>query len=412
MKKIIVASSLLLASQAFADSAIVDSIKNGKVSGNIRAYNLVNDKKPGQDQQAFALGVKLHAENAPIFGFNAGLTFNSVDDMGLVSNNVDKRDTKYIFTADHNFVALSEYYVNYNGYGFNVRTGSQEVETPFIKTSDAHIVPATVTGHALTYSGVENLKISAFMLDKFKGRNKSSFTPIEAEYKATKATKGVTVGGADYATKEIKASAYYYGFSDIMNLTYVSGGYSITATDSITVTPSLQYAAEKAAGEKVSTDGTNDIGSKVMGANVNVTSGNLKVDVAYVTVKEDLSKANNGAFYSRMTYFTDAIYTNSMTHGMALSNGDKETNKVGSSYKATVNYTVNADLSTKLSYAKYDYKEYTGVTTIDRSETDWDFTYKISSIPGLSYTNRIGLVSSDNTAKALTQWRAQLQMTF
>ena len=406
MKKIIVASSLVLASQAFADSAIVDSIKNGKVSGNIRAYHLVTDKKAAQDQQTFALGVKLHAENAPIMGFNAGLTFNSVDDMGLVSKDSTKVDTKYISTpaTTKNFAVLSESYINYNGFGFNARSGAQEVVTPFLTTSDSHIVPATVTGHSLVYTGVENLKVSAFMLDKFKGRNKSSFTPIEAEYSATKGTKGVTIGGADYATKEMKATAYYYGFSDIMNLTYVSGGYTLGMGEGLAVTPSLQYASEKAAGDKLG----GEIGSSVMGANVNVTSGDLKVDVAYVSVKEDTSKANNGGFFSRMTYFTDALYTNSMTHGMAISNGETAAAKVGSSYKATVNYTLNADLSTKLSYAKYDYK----TDTLDRSETDWDVTYKFSSIPGLSYTNRLGLVSSSNDANALTQWRAQLQMTF
>lgn len=407
MKKIIVASSMLLAAQAFADSAIVDSIKNGKVSGNIRAYHIVTDKKAAQDQQAFALGAKLHAENAAIMGFNVGLTFNSVDDMGLVSKDSTKQDTKYInySTAPKNFAVLSESYLNYNGYGFNARTGAQEVVTPFLTTSDAHIVPATVTGHSLVYTGVESLKVSAFLLDKFKGRNKSSFTPIEAEYSASKGTKGVLIGGADYVTKEMKANAYYYGFNNIMNLTYVSGGYTLGMGEGLAVTPSLQYASEKAAGDKLG----GEIGSSVMGANVNVTTGDLKVDVAYVNVKEDTSKLGNGAFFSKLTYVTDALYTNSMTHGMAVSNGTTTvTNNVGSSYKATVNYTLSADLSTKLSYAKYDYK----TNTLDRAETDWDVTYKFSSIPGLSYTNRLGLVSSDNTANALTQWRAQLQMTF
>jgi hypothetical protein len=409
MKKIILVSSMVLASGAFADSAIVDSIKNGKVSGNVRAYNIVWDKKAAQDQQAFALGVKLHAENAAIMGFNFGLTFNSVDDMTLVSKDTTKRDTKYInyATSPRNFAVLSESYLNYNGFGFNVRTGAQEVDTPFIKPSDAHIIPATVTGHTLNYTGVENLKVSAMMLDKFKGRNASTFAPVESLYGATKGTSGVTIGGADYTTKEMKATAYYYGFKDVMNLMYAAGGYTIGVREGLAVTPSLQYASEKASGEKYG----GEIGSSVMGANVNVTSGDLKVDVAYVTVKEDSAKANKGAFYSRMTYFTDALYTNSMAHGMALSNGDTETNKVGSSYKVTLNYAINSELSTKLSYAKYDYKEY-AATTNDRAETDWDFTYKISSIPGLSFTNRVGMITSDNDAKASTQVRSQIQMTF
>jgi hypothetical protein len=408
MKKIIVASSMLLAAQAFADSAIVDSIKNGKVSGNIRMFNLLNNKKSGQqDTQAFALGGKLHAENAAIMGFNVGLTFMVADDLNLVSKASARRDQKYISNTSYtgNVTALGESYLNYSGFGFNVRTGSQEVVTPFITTSDAQIAPATVSGHAVAYSGVENLKVSAYLLDKFKGRNTATFAPVESTFGITnKETSGVMVGGADYATKEMKATAYYYGFNNIMNLMYVSGGYTMGMGEGLSITPSLQYASEKAAGDKLGLE----IGSSVMGANVNMASGDLKVDVAYVTVKEDTSKANNGAFYSRMTYYTDALYTNSMTHGMALSNGDTETNKVGSSYKATVNYALSADLATKLSYAKYDYK----TNSMDRSETDWDVTYKFSSIPGLSYTNRLGLVSSDTLSLCQTQWRAQLQMTF
>jgi hypothetical protein len=415
MKKIIVASSLVLASQAFADSAIVDSIKNGKVSGNIRAYNVYQDRKglsdTNRDLQAFALGGKLHAENASIMGFNAGLSFYSVNDMGLVSRKVTRTNTLYkpyagattAETAD--FSVLGESYINYSGYGVNLRTGAQEVNTPFLNPSDAQIIPATYKGHMLSFTGVENLKLSALVLNKFKARTSASFNNMGSAY-GVGATKGAMVGGAEYSTKEMKATAYYYSFNDIMNLSYAAGSFTFAAAENLSVTPSLQYAGEKGAGSKL----VGDIGASVLGANVNVTSGDLKVDVAYATAKEDTSKYQSGSFYSKMTYFTDPLFTNSMTHGMAISGVDSGTaiSRVGSSYKVTANYTMNSDLSGKVSYANYDYK----TNSQDRSEIDFDVTYKFSSVPGLSYTNRLAKVSSDTETNQQTQWRAQLQMTF
>jgi hypothetical protein len=398
MKKIIAASAVLLASNAFAEGTIVDSIKNGKVSGNVRAYNFIQNKKAGTDKQAFALGGKLHAENAAISGFNVGLTFYVADDMNLVSSQTYKRDTKYknyaASTADIGI--LGESYLNYNGYGFNFRTGAQEFVSPFATTSDSQIIPSTFTGHVLNYTGVDNLKLTAAQLNKYKFRNSTSFNNIGA-YSVSRATDGVIVGGADYATKQIKATAYYYGMDDLANLTYLTGGYTFSVSDSLAVTPSLQYVKESKTGAALK----GDIDSSVMGANLNVTQGDLKFDLAYVSIKETTGKYLNGGLYSPLTITTDPMFTNSMINSMADVG-------VGSSYKAMVNYTVNPELTTKLSYAKYDYK----TDSLDRTETNFDFTYKIAAVQGLQYTNRIGLVGSDTESLKETQWRAQFQFAF
>lgn len=402
MKKIFATIAILASSVAFADSAIVDSIKNGKVSGHVRAYNFLQDSKVGIDKQAFSLGGKLHAENGSIYGFNAGLTFYVSDDMNLVSKKTYKRNTNYkdYSTSDADIAVLGESYINYSGYSFNLRTGAQEVVTPFATTSDSQMMPVTYTGHVLNYSGVENLKLTAALLNKIKFRNTGTFKNIGSYAMANasgSSTDGVIVGGADYTTKQIKASAYYYGMDDLAKINYVTGGYVFNLNETLVLTPSVQYIKESKTGRALK----GNVDASVMGANMNVTSGDLKVDFGYVSIKENSGKYLNGGLYSPLTNYTDPLYTNSMIHGMA----DIDS---GSSYKITVNYNVNTDLSTKLSYANYDYK----TNTKDRTETDFDFTYKISSIQGLQYTNRIGMIGSDTKSLEETQFRAMFQFTF
>lgn len=392
--------SALMSSAAFAQSAIVDSIKNGKVNGNVRAHNVFIDKDMGADQQGFALGGKLHAENAALYGFNVGVTFNVASDFNLVSKQNYKRATLYKDYAnlgEQDAVGLGESYLNYNGYNFNFRTGAQEFTSPFANPSDAFIMPISYTGHVLTYTGVEKLKLTVAQLNKVKFRNSDTFKPIGEAAVAGSVTDGLVVFGADYNNEQIKASAYHYGFDELMKLNYVTTGYTFNLAEGFLLTPSVQYATEKKTGKAL----RGDIDSSALGFNVNATKDAFKVDLSYVSIGEEKGKYLNGGFYSPLTFFTDALYTNSMVNGMAGIDA-------GSSYKLNVNYTYSESLSGKVSYADYDFK----TNVLDRSEVNFDVTYKFSDIPGLSYTNRLAKVNSDTKTLAQYQWRAQLQLSF
>ncbi len=391
----------LASCSAFAqESMIIDSLKNGKVNGHVRAYNIIIDKEAGSDQQAFALGGKLHAENAAIYGFNFGLTFNVSSDMNLVSGKSYKRATNYkdyAVLGEQDAIGLGESYLNYNGFGFNFRTGAQEFTSPFANPSDSQMMPVSFTGHVLTYSGVENLKLTAAQLEKFKHRNSDTFKPVEEFAIPGTVTDGVMIFGADYTSPTIKGTIYHYGFDDIMKLNYASTGYTFSVSEGFSLTPSLQYIAEK----KTGAARRGNIDSTEMGFNLNASKDAVKVDLSYVDISDENGKYLNGGIYSPLTFFTDPMYTNSMITGMAGIDA-------GSSYKVNVAYTFSEALSTRVSYADYDFK----TNTLDRSEMDLDITYKIAAVPGLQYTNRLGKVSSDTKSLEQVQWRAQLQLSF
>ena len=142
---------------SFAASDLEGAFKEGKTSGQIRAFYINRDydkrnetpSSATQDRSAFTLGGKLGYETAPLHGISAGAMFYTVNGMGLNNGDGWKVDpslfgtnTKTSGVADRpDATYLGQAYVQAAIGNTTVKIGRQELNTPLAGTDDVRTLP-------------------------------------------------------------------------------------------------------------------------------------------------------------------------------------------------------------------------------------------------------------------------------
>ncbi len=105
MKKVtlsMAAVSILATTSSFAADDLASAFKEGKASGQIRAFYITrdydsrNETATNKDRYGFAIGGKLGYETAALYGVSAGATFYTTNGLGLKnSDNLKVNESIY-----------------------------------------------------------------------------------------------------------------------------------------------------------------------------------------------------------------------------------------------------------------------------------------------------------------------------
>lgn len=142
---------------SFAASDLEGAFKEGKTSGQIRAFYINRDydkrnetpNSATQDRSAFTLGGKLGYETAPLHGISAGAMFYTVNGMGLNNSDSWKVDPSLFGTNTKTSGAADRPDVTYLGQAYvqaaigntTVKIGRQELNTPLAGADDVRTLP-------------------------------------------------------------------------------------------------------------------------------------------------------------------------------------------------------------------------------------------------------------------------------
>ena len=165
MKKIF--TLLFLSLSIFASE--IDSKNN--VSLDMRAIYMNNDYDRGfDDAEAFVTSVKLKYEQILLDNLTAGIAFSTVSDLGLLNNDLSKRNMAYIFDKNNrNFSILHQIYLQYNHSKSFIKIGRFELETPLVSSGDFYVLSNTFEGIHLDIKEIENYNLRAGYLSKMSG---------------------------------------------------------------------------------------------------------------------------------------------------------------------------------------------------------------------------------------------------
>lgn len=152
MKKVtlsLVAAMVVASTGSFAASDLASAFKEGKASGQIRAFYITRDydKRNNDagtvDRSGTALGGKLGYETAPLYGISAGAMFYTTNGLGLKNQDNTKVDPTLFGTGTDrpDTTYLGQAYLQGSFGKTTVKIGRQELNTPLAGMDDARMLP-------------------------------------------------------------------------------------------------------------------------------------------------------------------------------------------------------------------------------------------------------------------------------
>jgi len=168
-----------LASSSFAADTLADAFKNGKVTGELKAYYFSKDREADVTNgttagrnDIFTAGVMLNYKTDTLYGFGLNLTAQGSSspfaDAGAKGNTPETAD----FAGDMygSGAVLSEAYLSYSLGKTTAMVGRMFLDTPLVSGSGSRVIKEAFEGVAVINTDLPNTTLIAGYVQKFQSR--------------------------------------------------------------------------------------------------------------------------------------------------------------------------------------------------------------------------------------------------
>lgn len=168
-----------LTSSSFAADTLADAFKNGKVTGELKAFYFdrdtgVNTASIGAgDASIFVTGVMLNYVTDSLMGFKFGATAQSS------SAPFATEEAKQVFAKDMygSGAVLSEAYLEYSFAKTTAKIGRQFISSPLVASSGSRVIKDSFEGATLINTDLPNTTIGFGYVDKWQARTNQGWAP-------------------------------------------------------------------------------------------------------------------------------------------------------------------------------------------------------------------------------------------
>ena len=338
-----------LTTSAFAADTLAGAFKNGKVSGDLKAYAMHTTHDATPTSGGNVVGGYLKYKTADLNGFSAGFEFQTSHTLGL--NQTDVRDG----SISINTSLLSEAYLAYTMDKTTVKVGRQHIETPLVSDSGSRLIRDYFTGAVVANTSLQNTTLVGAYVTDWTDRDGTSTHFDTRPYTVYAATSFAGLG----------LTAQYLS-NDNQDQYWVEAKYSIKTAMPINL--GAQYI------------GVNDTyNSSLYGFKIGTSISGLGLMAAYTTTD------NAGKVPGGIGQGNDSSYNSIQKLSGNVAGVD--------SYQGKVSYNFKNGLSAFTRYVQYS--DYSG-PGLDAAEWDIDATYKFGgSFKGLKARVRYAMVTKD-----------------
>ncbi|AHJ11769.1 OprD family outer membrane porin [Sulfurospirillum multivorans] len=387
-----------LASSSFAADTLADAFKNGKVSGELRAYYFDRDKGPGKDADIFNVGVVLGYVTDSFYGFKLGATFQS-NYAPFADGAIGETGTgKDLFKGDMygSGAVLSEMYVQYAIGKTTAKVGRQFISTPLVAGSGSRMIKQSFQGATIINTDLPQTTLVAGYVDKFQARTDGAGDVADFEkvgdngaytlLAINKSIAGLTITGqwaevtdaADIYYGELayagKAGEFAYG---------LSGQYDIINYDTLI--------------------GRDDSG--FYGLKASFGFSGLKTYVAYSKVDKD-DRADGTSGNAGLGGGSDILYTANVITGGDYSADAK-------AYAIDANYAITSQAKIGARYVSVDLPKASGAASKDYSTINFYTSYAFDgSLKGFVVEAQYEDLSADSGATDTNEFRFKAAYKF
>lgn len=276
------------------------------------------------------------------------------------------------------------------------------VNTPFANPADAFLIPTLFEGISFNNQTIPYLSLSAHYLTKIKDRPSNEFLNV-GEFSAnrlgipTEKTKGTIIGNATYTIGTLSLEGWFYQFADLFNMGLVQANYDFPEIHGLRIYLGAQGVLQKDEGRRL----LGVVDTLAYGLKIGAVKGPAELILSYNSVSDRPDAFRNGAILAPYSFSNTTLFTNNIVS--SLENSDS-----GDVYKALLSYRVAPNLTFLVSHAVFKFNN-----KADVSETDIDWRYGLDRIAkGLSFRNRIGIITSDTKGSDMLDIRVQFEYLF
>ncbi|AFL67717.1 OprD family outer membrane porin [Sulfurospirillum barnesii] len=342
-----------LASHSFAADSLADAFKNGKVTGELRAWYFDRDtdvpaaaggawdRKKG-DANIINMGVILNYVTDSFYGLKMGATFQSnyapfADD-----------EAKALFYNDMygSGAVLSEMYVQYTIDKTTAKVGRQFINTPLIAGSGSRMIRQSFEGALITNTNLPDTTLAAGYISKWQNRTSPDTTAKKSdvgEFERFNDDGAYTLLAINKSIPGLTITGQWAQVVDVADVYYAELAYAGKMND-------FRYGL---AGQYLITDydeSGKDDGS-FYGIKASFGIGAFNMYVAYAEVDDD-----NDASVSADVGGADPIYTANVIHSGEYKAGSKGY-AIDANYEVVKGAKIGArysDINMKAAKSDYD----------------------------------------------------------
>ena len=311
-------------------------------SGQVRSYYFSrSNNAPGvPNANAFSLGGILNVETKPFLGgFGVGVSLFTANSLGFNNNQAGRTDVTLMGNGS-SLNALGQAFLQYKNSSFLIRGGDQIINTPWLGASDSRLLPATYQGVYAEVKPIENLKVYALRVTKWKSRTSNDYFKDNLYYPTTFAgdsiyggsgvlgagtqqSPGAAAVGASFTTSALTSQLWYYDFYQFAKMTYGDATYTFktgTGFDPFIGAQLIREVNNSSLlnGVKILTQVGSGVNATARGAKAGLNSPYGQFTVAYNQILSHDGSVGGGGLVSPYTvgYATDPLYTTSMIRGL------------------------------------------------------------------------------------------------
>ncbi|MBN2870172.1 MAG: OprD family outer membrane porin [Campylobacterales bacterium] len=402
----LLASALVV--NAFAADDLAGMFKEGKASGQIRAFYIDRDYSgiASVHRDATAIGGYLKYETGAWNGLSLGAAFYTSNGLFLgdkttaTGTDNPKVDPTLLGKSNDSVTYLGEAYVQYKNGNTTFKGGRQKLDTPMAGSDDARMLPNLFEAYVLSNTDMKDMTLIAAHVTKFAqgtfGRAynggvlsvTSGYSLVNSKdyvgefvdmgsYAIGQNTDGVSVAAAVYTgIPGLKLQLWDYYAHDILNAIYAEANYGWSMGGGISPYVAAQYIRE----DNIGNDYAGEVESNFYGAKAGAKIGNCDVSVA---VSHNSSEADATIGGGTITPWGGMpAYTQGMvTRHQFMSGTDAW--KVAASYDWK-DYGIG--LNTGVYYVEFDMGDMNGYSTETgsvASEAGFDIIYNPQAVKNL-----------------------------
>lgn len=442
MKKVtlsLVAAMVVASTGSFAASDLASAFKEGKASGQIRAFYITRDydkrnetpTNATQDRSAVALGGKLGYETAPLYGISAGAMFYTTNGLGVNNDNGFKTDPTLLGTGGTNSTTskerpsvtyLGQAYLQGNFGKTTVKIGRQELNTPLAGMDDARMLPNLFEAAVVINKDVPDTTLIGAVVTRMSvgtfanGYTQGSALALQSGYGSWYKTgefrtmskialgEGVdnrpvyAVAAINNSIKGLTLQVWDYYAVDILNAVYAQADYKFKL--GLDMVASYQFWNENGVGKQLTTAAFANAGNvkgmlnAVKLAVVPMAGANVYGAISKTEQQKGSGTAVNGGMITPWGG-TPGFVQGTVTR-LGYTAG-------ATSWKVGGSYDIMPNLNAHVSYAQFNvgsqsvYNGTIAAPTVGghaAGETDFDITYKPGAVKNLELKFR-GIYARD-----------------
>ncbi|MCK9373567.1 MAG: OprD family porin [Sulfuricurvum sp.] len=400
----LLASVLVLNTHAADDLAGI--FKEGKASGQIRAFYIDRDYAPGANRDGLSLGGYLKYETGTFYGFSAAAAFYTTNKLDKKSDVAAENDTTLFGPNGNNETYLGEAYLQYKNGNTAFKAGRQKLDTPMAGSDDARMLPSLFEAYVLSNTDVKDTTLIAAHVTKFAaGTFANAYNSTTAgsvlaltsgysgvanatdyvgkftdmgTYAIGENTNGVSVAAAIYSGMPgLKLQVWDYYARNILNAVYAEANYGWSYSNAMAPYVAAQWINERDVGNNAI---ITKVKSDFIAAKVGLKVSNVDVYAALSHNSKDASSVINGGTitpWGGMSAYTQGM----VTRHQFMAGTD--------TWKVAGNYNwkdMGTNLNTGVYYASFDMDALNGYSanhSWTATEAGFDMIYTPQTVKNL-----------------------------